>query len=94
MLYGSAKTCGFSIAKITFLGHARAVRSHQSPFKGSVGALERAAPGLSRPMYAMANMGHPPREWGLVGEQKKSSDFGLRHEKYSVLSIELRGKSK
>jgi hypothetical protein len=24
MLYGSAKPCGFSIAKVTFLGHARA----------------------------------------------------------------------
>jgi hypothetical protein len=79
MLCGSAKPCGFSIVKVTFLGHARAVRSHQSPFKGSAGALERAAPGLFRPMYAMANMGHPSREWGLVGEQKKSSDSALRH---------------
>jgi hypothetical protein len=60
MLYGSAKPCGFSIAKVTFLGHARAVRSHQSPFKGSAGALERAAPGLFRPMVPDFLHGAPP----------------------------------
>ena len=60
MLYGNAKPCGFSIAKVTFLGHARAACSEQRPFAPSAEALERAAPHLSRPMYARANRGTRP----------------------------------
>jgi hypothetical protein len=88
MLYGSAKPCGFSIAKVTFLGHARAARSQQRPFAPGAEALEGAAPHLFRPMYATANMGHPSREAGLAHcEQKNSSDSALRHQKYSVLLL-------
>jgi hypothetical protein len=102
MLYGSAKPCGFSIAQVTFLGHAHAARSQQRPFAPGAEALEGAAPHLFRPMYAprqagagTANMGHPSREAGLAHcEQKNSSDSALRYQRYSVLSTEVRGKSK
>jgi hypothetical protein len=49
--------------------HAPFARN-QRPFGGRAEALERAAPGLFRPMYAGANMGHPSREEGLVQYSK------------------------
>jgi hypothetical protein len=37
-----------------------------TPFARRVEALEGATPCLFRPMYGVANMGHPSREAGLV----------------------------
>jgi hypothetical protein len=46
--------------------HARELLLAPTAFCRRAEALEGAAPRLSRPMYAAANMGHPSREWASL----------------------------
>jgi hypothetical protein len=73
-----------SLAVLSRLVHIEAGATWQEDeLRMATEAFERVAPGLFRPMYATANEGHP-----------SSSDSALRHQPYSILFTEVRGKSK
>ena len=63
----------------------------RSPFARLAGAVEGAAPHLFRPMYALANMGHPSREQGFVLRSNRSADEN--DKPLSTIALVLNGPS-